>query len=423
MNEYSTYKLKTYNLKSYKYLVDSFNISFPNSEDSVIIDKKQITFLSFEKDYDHDFFPLIKLGVTLDINLYYKILDNKLDVRFRMRFQKYGKDSSDANFNFKNDVFNALFTIFIDDNTPFMDKKEYLASKNTDGTDTSPKDISNEFTFYLFKEDDVMNTRKIINNVISGGNMTDAISYISSEAGFNKILLSPLDNSKYYNEILLPPLTSLGNLLYLEQQYGFYKNGSTIFFDVDRTYIIDKTPKSTAWTEGEFILTLFTIQESANVSNFVSGSYVDEFTKTYYINITSGGISLFNESVIADQTEGNNFISINPAKNDIQTKYSDTVQRGDGTYKILVNRFGNPYVESMRIFKKGESCNIVHISISDFDLDCISPNKTFIFIFENSEINKEYGGNYRIIKSVVNFTKDGEEFKINGDLEFRKYDR
>jgi hypothetical protein len=252
--------------------------------------------------------------------------------------------------------------------------------------------------------------------------MTNVITYCLAASGISNVLMSPLDNKTSYSDILVPPLTTLGNLIYLEQQYGFYTAGALIFFDVDCNYILSATSKCTAWRNQEYKQTVFTVRDSTNADVFTPGSFVDDTEKRYYINITPKSINMNSDSVIADQIDGNNLIIIHPSSGNISTKKSKTTQRGEGTYKLLINKYNNDFCNNTALYKKGEASNILSATINDFDIDALSPNKEFQFVFENSQINNAYSGNYRICKCTFVFSKQGTDFMLLADTEFKKYD-
>lgn len=56
----------------------------------------------------------------------------------------------------------------------------------------------------------------------------------------------------------------------------------------------------------------------------------------------------------------------------------------------------------------------------DVDFDAIAPNKEYSFKFEDGEIHKEYGGNYRLNNSAIYFQNEGEHFKMKATLLFKK---
>jgi hypothetical protein len=410
-------------MRFYHYKVESLDIIFPSEGKHYPIEKGFIKSIMVERDYENDFFPVIRLDLSLDTAFYHKIIANKLDVKFRMRVQKYIYDTNNT-LKVKKDVFNTIFSSFIDEGTPFLDKKEYeeankvaLLDKNGQNNTTIG---GNDITFYLFKESDLINSKKIINTVITSANMTQTLTYLLSKSGLTGVLMVPLDNKNKYSEIIIPPLTVLGNLIYLDNQYGYYKNGTLIFFDIDCIYIIDRSGKCKAFRKGEYKKTVITVRNTINPHSLSPGSYDDSEKKTIYVNVDPRNVAVSNVAVIKDQTDGNNRLIINPAAGFTVNIKAKTVQRGAGTYKVLYNKYNNSFVNSSEQIKVESDNRVVNVTMSDIDIDAFTPNKEFTFVFEDSVINKQMGGNYRLVSSNFIFVKNGDYFKLNGTATFKK---
>jgi len=407
----------------YRYKVESLDILFPGEENPTKVDPITITDIALEKDYDNDYFPIIRLSLVLNQNLYYKIINNKLRVKFRLRIQKYIYNANKI-LQFKKDIINDVFCIFTEENTPFLGEKLLNESKKVNNIQTStPRDLSTDYTFFIYKENELIKSKTIINSILTSASMSDAITYCLSIAGISNVLMSPLTNKNIYSQIILPPFTMLRNLRYLENAYGFYDTEALIFFDTDCNYIIDSSPSCTAWRPNEYKQTVFTIRESTNPDVFSPGCVADDKNKNYFINIIPNSIHMFNESVIADQLDGNNLLIINPSTGQVENIKSNTIQRGQGTYKLLINNYNNKYSNTALKNKKSEDSNIISVAISDFDIDALTPNKEFLFVFENSAINKKYNGSYRISRTNIIFAKQGEDFVISSSCEFKKFNK
>ena len=407
------------NMRTYKYTIESMDILFPEEIEPTKINPNFIKGILLEHDFDNDYFPVFKLSVSIEPKVYFKILSNKLKVRFRIRMQKYSYDVN-KDFQFKKDVFNTVFCVFMDEDTPYFDEKSYNESKKVERSEITPRDLSNIYSFYLFKESDLDNSKKIVNNVITSSTLIDTVVYLLSTCGMRNVLMTPLENKKVFKEILLPPLTLLNNLLYLNQQYGFYTKGALIFFDLMAMYIIDCNSKCTAFQKEEYKRTIFTIKELTDPNIFTPGSFVSDIEKENYINITPDNINIYSNSVVADQIIGNNFIIIDPKQGSVQNIKPETVQRGVGTYQVLVNNYGNEYSNNDVKNRKIENNTVININISDFDMEAVTPNKEFVFIFDNSKINSTYSGSYRLTKRVIQFKLEGTEFIMSGVCEFKK---
>jgi len=407
-------------MRFHRYIVESLDVLLPGRPEPIKVEPNLINSIMIEKDFDADYFPVLRLSVMMSSDLYYTIVANKTEVRFRMRMQKYAYDSK-SSLKFKKDVFNTVFCIFLDENTPFLEHKTLEATQKVTGNEKFPQNVGgNECIFYLFKENDILNSRKIINKVFSSATMTNAVTYCLSVAGFNNVLMTPFENTKSFKEVIVPPLPLLGNLEYLENQYGFYTRGALIFFDIDRLYILDKNPKCTAWAAGEYQKTVFHIKHSTNPDQFSPGSYDDATNKQHFINLPPTSIVMDTPSVVVDPIDGNNLYIINTIAGYTHDLKAYISHRGGGTYKVKVNKYNNEYINWAEKWRREENGRLVQITIGDFDIEALSPNKEFMFLFEDSGFNASHGGNYRISKTIFTFTKQGEEFSISAMATFRK---
>lgn len=408
------------NMRFYRYAVESLNILIPGS-DPINVEGNMVSSIVFEKDFDNDYFPVLRLTVTLDPNRYYEIVKNKLDVKFRMRLQKYVYDSNKA-VSFKKDVFNTSFCTFIDDNTPYFESDLANATTAATNNDKAPEQMGGkQYTFYLFNEDDVTRAKNIYNTVLDDVTMMDVVSWLLARSGFTKVLMTNFDNKTTYNDVLIPPLPLLGTLQYLDNQYGFHKLGTLLFFDIDRTYLIDKNVKCTAWELNEYQRTTFHIKKTTNPDSLSPGSYDDTDSKTYFINVNPSSISIDNSSVTQDQIDGNRLIIVNPSTGEARTIESSAIQRGDGISKVLVNRYNNEYRDNAEVLKRQENSKVIQVTLGDYDIDSLSPNKEFMFTFEDSSINNNIGGNYRISYTALSLVSQGTDLVASGTALFKKY--
>jgi hypothetical protein len=269
-------------------------------------------------------------------------------------------------------------------------------------------------------EKDLLNTKMHLNTIIEESDMATALTYCLTAGSFSKILMTPIENTIMYKEILLPGLTLLGTLKYLDSQYGLYSRGSLIFFDLDAIYIIDRNPKCTAWRQGEYFQTVFNINSSVNPVYLSPGSYDNEHERRHYINVPLDAINMFNTSVTNDQIEGNHIYIVNSLSGKTTDIKSNAPQRGDGTYKVLFNKYNNEYAAKAEAYRRNENGNIIQINLGDIDIEALTPNKEFLFTFEDLVFNRDHGGSYRIIKSTMVLAKQGEEFSMSVMATFKK---
>jgi len=408
----------------YRYVVESLDIIFPSDGIHYTLDGKLVVGLTIERNYDTEMFPIIKLDVSLNTELYHKVILNNTSVKFRLRVQKYVYDEH-STLTMKKDVFNDVFVTFMDDNTPFLDKALFDEAAKINSADSSrgltPITVGgNQMSFYLFKEDDLIRSKNIINTVVTQATVTDVLAYILASAGFNKTLMTPLDNTNIYTEMVVPPLTLQGNLQHYESQYGFYYKGAIIFFDIPCLYILSKSTKCTAWRKGEYTKVIFNIRDSKNPHQYTTGSFFDEEGSTTFINVRPTDIKMNSASIIQDQIDGNHRIIINPSNGYSIDFKTNAIQRGAGTYKVMIDKFNNPFAVYAEQSEIESNKQIIQVALEDIDFEAIAPNKEYSYKFEDGSINKLYSGNYRLVKSTVFINNEGDHFKAKAHCLFKK---
>ena len=402
----------------YRYIISEFNIIYPDSKTTTLT-HGEILNIGIEKDFDNDFFPILSVKLLLGYEYYYKILENKTTVRFKFKFSKYiadkqALDTGNSTNKFIEPLFNTTFGIYIDDDTTAMNKELYEQTKKTIGSHNSKK----AYDFYLFKDEDLKSGKYTTNCVLSNCNMTDALMYIFSKSGMKNLLMSPLDNSKRYSEVLIPYIPLTQTVRFLEQHYGFYNGGSTLFYDFDTTYFISKFGK-TVYKTGEFNTVVMTFFKPGSVDSITPGSYKDKESKKLIVHISQDNMMPLNESIIQEQTGGTNVAIVNASTSSINDVSPDVDTRSGKTTKVIVNRFENPYLNTMTLFKRLENNKIIDVTLYDIDLACLTPNKIYTFSFEDKATHKKYSGNYRLVSYITSFKKQGSDFAATVQARFK----
>ena len=97
--------------------------------------------------------------------------------------------------------------------------------------DVSPNDLGEQRTYTLVKKSMLVLTKKVNNGVLQNVTMLGAVSWLLSKSGCSRnVLMSNFTNNESHKELLILPKTLLSQLLFLESEYGWYKEGTCIFF-------------------------------------------------------------------------------------------------------------------------------------------------------------------------------------------------
>lgn len=408
----------------YKYQVTEFELLFDKEIQKV--GTERITAISILNDYVTNVFPVFSIKVALESQLYYKIIKNKKTVRFHIRLQKYYKGMTGGeSVSLMRDCINDTFQLILDDDDSDLEaslrkqqNKMNYSMIDSDQINQLDK-ISNICEFFLYKSSTVRSCSKLINNVLEKATLTDAITYTLSESGIKNVLLSPLDNSTKYNEILIPPLKMIKALKFLDTYYGFYKSGSVIFFGLDRNYILRYQGGCSAYERDEIVNTTIIIPEKTEgIGEELYTILPKEKGTINYLSGSMLGLSSRDDSVSGDLLYGNRITVVGSDNGDIET--FDNGSEFQSNTKVFVNKTENQYMGEIYKNQSDSTTGVIQTILSNYDMDMITPNKRFNVIFEDSTISNKYKGNYILTSVNHKLVKDGSELIATADVTLRK---
>ena len=408
-------------LQYFRYRLESVKMIIPG-KDPIEIEPFRVDSMDIMKDYDNLFFPVFRIGLTLRNEDLYALIKNKTDVKFHIRMIYYEYEENSSRLKSKKNVFDEIFTTFLEEETPNLDEKTMKSVKDVNRKTDEDRDLNDFGSFielYLFKEKDLNVGKASVNYVFKNCRVSDAVGFLLSKNGMKKVLMTPLENRNPISEIWVPPTTVIGGLYHLEQQYGFYSTYATVFFDIDAMYILSRKMPCTAWRSGEKKRTTLIVASDLAAESFYTGTYEDN--GNIMVNVTKNAVVFNNSSVVSDQISGNNMLVVDQNTGDVTKVKSNTVQRGSGNYQVMVNAYSNPFLTKCEEFNRTENSKVVTINISDFDLSMFTPNKEFSIVFKDNSINKEYGGLYRLSQMVLKYTKKDDDFMLSGTLTLKMY--
>lgn len=399
----------------YRYVVSEFKAMM--GSEIIEFDPGKIRDLSMEKDYEHDLFPILRIVVITTQARYRHILQNKDTVKFKFRLQKYSRMLHDPNTeSMKSDYINGTYVIFTDDKTPDLSENVVKLKAKTDDVEGEylPQD-DYEAEFYLFREDFVKNARTLCHGIMRC-NLETAVAWLCTKAGINKLLMAKMDNRNSYDPLIIPEQSFIDCINFLDNWYGFYKNGSIIFFDFDAFYLLNYTSKTTTWKPGEVTEgIIFVLDETISEEQY-SMQLIRQGDTKHYVTTGHNFVDVMDTTSVQDVLGGSNIEVIDASSSSTSTgssggKNTKVMRTSQPTFETTI------YTARMKTNKK-----VINVALGSIDLDIISPNKKFNFVFENTKLNSTYGGWYKMMKIVTTFTKEGDYFTISNAATFKCFD-
>lgn len=388
-----------------KYKVDSMDILFENG-DIENIDSGMINHMYIEKDYDSLFFPIFNISAVMQDTLYDRINRENETVQFRLRIIK---NEYDQNGRFlKYDMFcNKTFRCFMDKQNIIKDNEQLKDKEKTEKSD-SPNYRSNPRSFYLFS-DEVIKCKKVLNLSVKDADLTDLVLYMFGECGVEKLLMSKLDNRERVSDLIIPNGNLIESIKFLDELKGFYKKGMLLYFDLDVAYMIDKNSFCTSWRKNEVRITHIHIANQKSSDSQLNGQFTNKDRKQTHVFAHTDRIQVGNTNILNDQINGNNITIVDAKNNKVTNVNEKLTQIGSPNKNMVSVKSGNGYTVSSIQYRMQENECICNIAFIGIDMDVFSPNKEIFITYEDVELNKQYSGNYRIVKLTSTLKKDADE--------------
>lgn len=414
-------------VSSYKYKISKFEIIMPNGQPPIKLDEAHIGNFTIEKDFENMVFPFLEFRVMVTDAEYQKIIKESENVYVDVKIeychmeQPY-EDEPEQVHNMDGTLFDTRFYAFLTDNSPKLTSQS-LAEENKEklaaGDITQYQyDDQKEMIMMLYRADHIFNTNQIVNDPLAKVTITDCMVYLFKRVGLNKIMFSPATNGEMYSQMIMTPVPVISSLFRMIMTYGLHKDGTTLFFDSDYIYVVNKALGCTVWRTNEHKIVYLASFPNAGGDNAVvrSGFYSNDQEKYDLINLSANQISLVNNSMYDDQFKGGNIAVIDSTTTAIETvrtpmKVSDMSPSKSGKInQIVVKDSGSSQGQAISTGIKYDQ-RTISINVEDINIAALVPNRDFILTTDNTD-HKDACGHYKIISMGATFTKESELYKV-----------
>ena len=410
------------NIEKWRYTTKQIGIKLPNTP-ILTIPNIRLVSMYIEENFETHMFPLFKIKLILEDDLYYTIMRNKDTCKIYLRIDKFYYLQNQTEKSTYKPYINGMFDIIIDDDREdfeIMDKKKedtsFTSIKESNLND--PEEIDMELELYLFSSV-VKDTKVNVNKILDNATVLDAVQYLMSVSKVNNLLMSQPDNDTVYNTLVLPPLSILKSLMFIDTYYGIYKKGTMIWFGLNNSYIIPYEGECKAWKKGENKITNIVINGRGNTHHSIVMGKIHNQKYTFVVG-DSSTISIENASISNDYINANELQTVDSYDGSMKVTESNTATEYSNFIKFFVNKTLNKFISSMYAGRTSALNTVINIRLCDFDLDDFTPNKQFKFLFEYSEYSKKYKGSYLLSRIATTFSKEGDDFVVDSVAAFKK---
>lgn len=414
-------KVEDIDLKAVKYRVTKCDLIIPGYEEPYSIDDAHLGNFTIEKDFEEFVFPYMEFRVIVPDKIYKDVLASGeavyVDIKVQYTYMDdfYEVEATTAQ-NMVGTLFDARFYAFIDNRSPKL-TDDTLGERNKEkesGNDLTQYSFDNDkaIILMLYRADHMFNTDQVVNKILKRATLADVANYYFKACGIRDLLMSPPENCKMYEEMILPPIPMIGGLLRLSRTYGIHKAGTVYFFDYDRVYILNKKLGATAWQDNEITTVYLTSfpNQAGDDGIMKSGFYVNTQEKYAVINIIGNQISITNQAMFDDVLVGSNVVLIDSSTGEISKMQASldvnqmSPSKQGKTNMVMMMDSGQPQLDAMKADLEYAQ-NMLTVVLQETNLQYLTPNKDFIFTTDNSKYSK-YCGHYRLISLGSVFTKE-----------------
>ena len=359
------------------------SIAFVGSE-YIEIESNKIVYILIEHMYENREMPLIYISLSIEVDMYAKMIDEKDSAKLYLRIQKFDAFSDTSVCK---DYIKGQFTYVLPSVTPEYTKD---ISDFNSNVDSAFKIV----TIGLIDMTVVNTLRKTFGGNGSLKNV-DQHSLIYSAVEDTKIVMkTPLYNTMY-KDIYIPPITSRKAMLdFLFNKNPFYDTPFLYFIDYNTSYLLDRSGQAISAGDGQYDNIIFDIKSVISRDAYNEGMEIKNGSYYFYINPANANVAMnmgdekiANQLVVGDEKK-TSIMDLN-----INTTIDSTTKQ---TFRRMEEATAIVYKNAM---ESSQLC--LELVKENIDASFITPNKTITV--NNYEGYTEYNGKYVLLykKEVI----------------------
>lgn len=415
----------TTKIQKWRYSVKEMHLLI-QGQNPYTIPAERVNSMTILNDFEKNVFPIFRIEIVLEPSVYYKIIKSKDNVRFHLSIEKYYHYNDNELSSLRRSCINDTFDLILDDDNEDMlsATKRSEASNNFESMyndDTNElRLVDNKIEFFLYKADVIKGLKNIVNSILVNATRADAIAYVLSVAGVKNVLMSNPETNDTIPNLIIPPMSCLRALRFIDTYYGLYKNGSLMYFGLDYSYIIPYEGKCTAYRKNEPTNINIVIPKDTSSHSTECGMIKNLNDGNTYIVGDYKTIAIRNDSITNDILGANDIEVVNEYSGNITKSTSSAVSKWNNSLRVLRNKTENPWIGSMYTAQTSSIGTVIEVALRDFDINVMTPNKKYNFIFEDSQLTSKYNGEYLLSYINFNLTQNGADVSVDSVAVFKK---
>ena len=375
-------------------------LMFATEDEKLVFDSSNIVRVEKHDDYDFNIRTILKVSLRIDMRKKLWIIKNKRDIVCTFEFDKIAMNTETEEFlSTPQKIWYDEFSIFLTDDDESIDITAMEQSLQLNGDQELPIEAGDEdyleseniLNVFLFQKSLMNASNKTVNAVFTHDNIQNMVAQLLTETGHKRVLISPMENTKIYEELLVPAFPCYKALMFLDQYFGFYKTGGMIYYDVDTLYILNTNGKCRAKQQDEWPETMFIVTESPR-SLPGNAMVIRPNEKVFYCNIAEASLNVQNYANTMNEKYGSTakiVVTDDTAINTAEAE-QDYIDQRNTTYAYITKEDNQFTADIMKARMEENQANVM-INANNLDIQAFTPNKTFKLTFDDTTKQEKYG--------------------------------
>jgi hypothetical protein len=225
----------SYTTRVEKFLVEASVLGIPDSNSLDV--SRYVTDINVRKDYSQSSFPLVVVNFMITEQYRDLIQNNEVSIRLRVsKFTDIDGESQEGDSSVVVDdvVFDTIVRSYSKPFSSTMSRKEEDSEAGGNQSDTIQMI---PYQVVGIPEELIQKNASVVNEVYEDAKMDEILVNILSSVEKGGIFIDPSDNVDRQRSLVIPPMNVVPAIKYLQEVYGIYDAGLSLFFDFDGTYL------------------------------------------------------------------------------------------------------------------------------------------------------------------------------------------
>jgi hypothetical protein len=372
-----------------------------------------ITDVNIKKDYILTSFPLVVINMMTTETFRNIMRDN--DISVKLKISKYIDINQEQNQDTEGIVLDDVVI-----NTVIRSYKKPFTSTNSrtedeEEFDNNSRDTTRAYAYQVLgiPEELVQKNRSVVNEIYQDVKIDEVLVNILSSVESRNIFIDASDNIDLQESLIIPPMNVIPTIKYIQDVYGIYNAGLSLFFDFDGTYLTKIFASSREYDNTLEILTVSGNDNTTDVS-YTTPQFDENNNIRLNLQVPPPFVSL-NEITMDTIGQTTVFNSYDYNFDVVKRIYNqETVNE---KVRYFWNQFQNKIFEESYINESLRTSKAINVTMRN-----ISPNYFKLNTLYNVRTNNDYvNGDYILTETThIFYTRDYKAYESVINLKLTK---